>query len=972
MNTPDFILFLVKSSSVLLLAFGLSFFIKNPSLRATLWTTTLLCLPLVLLLSLTAPLLELIPLQKAIPSNTATELSSEANLTPAQYSQLTPISDSPPMTSLPSSLEEGRISDKQPVSSPPRPIPLASSPVAEVILPSPTSDAPPSVNRSFSWFVTIYLLGAFLTLLPIIISLFKLSRLPKSDATDLPLSLWRNIATSSQTLQFVDGAVSPFSTGIFRPRVFLPAESVHWSPRRLNSTLLHEVAHLQRHDPLTRLLITFVRALFWFHPLIWLAQRHLIIAQEQSCDNHALAQGIAPDDYAEDLLSSATHSHLTPSEVLTMARWSQIGKRVHHILESPPYQPINPKNTLLISGLAFVSSLAFGTLGFAELKPPSSSEKAPEPQELLPEKILPQEQGKVRTLTRLIPAPRGHITDRNGLPLASNRVSYSFALQFPSFPDGVIDQEILAWAQKRIEQVSQLTSEDFSIPDKRLLSHYKNRHLVPLLLGQQADAAQKQKWEHQLISGLEFQAITLRNYPAQSSAAHVLGYVQQDRLPQGPLHANEPIWEQTHGVAGLEKNFEKELAGQDGEKTISFDENGDRSGEELTQNPTPGNTVVTTLDLTWQEHAEDVLKRSARRGAMVVVDIPTGEILVLASRPSYDLNQWIPMISSQEYNTLREDENTPLFGRAFQGSYPPGSTFKPVTAAAALTTNTVTEHTTYDCPPFITIGSRRFHNHSRKHEGRLNVTKALSTSNNVWFYQAALDVGPTQLFSLARRMGYGSPTGASLDNEASGRVPTSEYMLQKEGRPFTDADIFNTSVGQGHLSATPLQVAQAMTALADGQNLPQLRLVRQILSPDGKILSTTAPKIRNPLDITPESAEITRRGMMNAVNSSHGTGKRGGTSFCRVAGKTGTAQWRGSGKKKQLLGWFAGFLPYENPRYAFAILYEGLPGETISGGRNAAPLTGRFFNHFAEDILKTIATDEKNTTPPRIPTFEVK
>ncbi len=574
-----------------------------------------------------------------------------------------------------------------------------------------------------------------------------------------------------------------------------------------------------------------------------------------------------------------------------------------------------------------------------------------------PEDASVKTRGNARAITRVVPAPRGIITDRNGRPMARNKVAYYFGIQFPQFADGVSDEEVLVWARRRLDQISELAEKEVVVNERDLLSHYKDRRWVPMLLPYLADGSEKSRWEPRLMRGLEFQAVYLRDYPAKSAAAHIIGYVRsKGKLPKGPILSGEPMWEETYGEEGLENTLDDELLGKPGEWTLLVDENGDRLQDELTKTPVIGNTVVTTIDLTWQEHAEAVLRRSCRRGAFVVVDIQTGEILVLASRPSYDINKWIPFISADQYSELREDEASPMFARAFQGSYPPASTFKPVVAVTALTTGDIAEWTKFNCPPFITIGSRKFHNHSRRHAGQVDVKLALAISNNPWFYQVGMRVGPTSFLSVARRMGYGVRSGTPLYNEAPGVIPTQEYMIQKEGRPFTDGDTANSAIGQGYVTATPLQVAQSMAALGNGEILPQLRLIRQIQDHEGGVLEATVPTKRNSLGITSSSARIARTGMMQVVNTSYGTGKNGGTNFCRVAGKTGTAQWRGSGRNKQELAWFAGFLPFDNPRFAFAILYEGSPGQSVSGGQRAAPMVGRFFNRFGGQIMAKAAT----------------
>ncbi|MBK1833685.1 penicillin-binding transpeptidase domain-containing protein [Roseibacillus ishigakijimensis] len=562
-----------------------------------------------------------------------------------------------------------------------------------------------------------------------------------------------------------------------------------------------------------------------------------------------------------------------------------------------------------------------------------------------------------RAITRVVPAPRGLITDRDGRAMARNKVAYYFAVQFPQFVAGVGDDEVVAWARRRLGQVAELTEKEVSISDAELLAHYRDRRWVPLLLPHLAEESERASWEPRLMRGLALQAVYLREYPAQETAAHVIGYVRsKGKLPTGPIFPNEPMWEETYGEEGLENTLDAELTGTPGEWRLLVDENGDRLQDELIEAPVIGNTVVTTIDLEWQRHAESVLRSHSRRGALVVVDIQTGEILVLASRPSYDINKWIPFISTEDYDELREDESDPMFARAFQGGYPPASTFKPVVAATALTNGDIEEWTKFNCPPFITIGSRKFHNHTRKHAGMVDVKMALAISNNPWFYQVGMKVGPSSFLSVARRMGYGTRTGVPLFNENPGLIPTEEFVRKKWNRPFTDGDTANSAIGQGDVQATPLQVAQAMAALGNGELLPQLRLIRQIQDHKGGVLEATVPAKRNELGITPEAARIVRTGMMQVVNADYGTGKNGGTNFCRVAGKTGTAQWRGAGRTKQELAWFAGFLPYENPRFAFAILYEGAPGQSVSGGRRAAPMVGRFFNRFGDEIMAKAAT----------------
>lgn len=559
-----------------------------------------------------------------------------------------------------------------------------------------------------------------------------------------------------------------------------------------------------------------------------------------------------------------------------------------------------------------------------------------------------------RTLTLTIPAPRGLITDRNGYPMAQNRVGYQFALQFEHL-DEPTDAQILSWARPRIAHAANLTGVDYPVRDADVVEHYRNRRWLPLTVSTLLDPAKETSYREELVDGLVMDPFYHRFYPARSTAAHILGYVRsKGKLPTGPIVRGELLFEDTYGEAGLENTLDHELAGEPGERRIIFDSDGKKLRDDISVRPRVGNTVVTTLNLEWQKHAESVLANLCKRGAFVVIDIPTGEVLVMASRPSYDINVWIPRISQQDLTALNEDPSNPMFGRAFQGQYPPASSFKPVVALTALTQGVVKEWTTINCPARIKIGNKFFHNHTGRPEGQLNVAKALARSNNCWFYQVGIKTGPSAFLSTARRLGFGSRTGLPLFGESGGRVPTNEYVLENFGRSFTDGDTANYSIGQAW-EATPLQVAQAMAGIANGSVLPKLHLVRQIQDPSGGVLSAAEPEARNPLHLDPDAVKVVHKGMMQVVHAGYGTGSRGSLSYTKIAAKTGTAQWNND----RDLAWFAGFFPYENPRLAFVALYEGMPNEEVSGGRKAAPMVPRFFEPLEAEIKTMIKPPSK-------------
>ena len=221
-----------------------------------------------------------------------------------------------------------------------------------------------------------------------------------------------------------------------------------------------------------------------------------------------------------------------------------------------------------------------------------------------------------------------------------------------------------------------------------------------------------------------------------------------------------------------------------------------------------------------------------------------------------------------------------------------------------------------------------------------------------------MKTGPTAFLSVARRLGFGSKTGLPLTGETSGLIPTHEWMRKNHGRNLMDGDTANLAIGQGVMLASPLQVAQAMAGIANGGALPKLRLVKQVQDVSGRVLVSNEPERRNFLNLDPEAVSVVQEGMMQVVHAGYGTGKRGSLSYTILCGKTGTAQW-GPKSKEQRLAWFSGFFPLENPRYAFAALYEGKPHETLSGGRKAAPMVRAFFEHFKKDIKKAIAPPPK-------------
>ena len=571
-----------------------------------------------------------------------------------------------------------------------------------------------------------------------------------------------------------------------------------------------------------------------------------------------------------------------------------------------------------------------------------------------------------RTMSLTVPGPRGIISDRNGKVMACSEVAYQPAVNFGQLKDES-RENILKIARNVMSAYEAAGLKVFDKTEEQLLDHYKHRRWLALPVG--PTVREKEiKGIRAKLKEIEYGHLIplyIRNYPHQTSACHILGYTGvKAKLPTGPINHNDPIFERQEGRAGLELNFNKQLTGRPGIWRLMFDESGNKILDELQSKPKPGGTIVTTLNLDWQKAAETALhKHTMGRGALVVIDVHTGEILVLASTPNFDPNAFIPSISQKDYDALRKDPDTPLVSRAFAGVYPPASTFKTITVAAGLRHNVISENTYVNCPYSINIGGHEFRNHSG-FSGSINCVTALVLSNNPFMYQIAATrnprIGAARLCDVARRFGYGSTTGIPLPDKA-GNVPTEEWMHRNYGRGFMAGDAANMAIGQGALLATPLQVALGVAGIANGEYLPKLQLVRQVLDKDGNVVYQFTPSAQSNLQDLSSALAVVRKGMKAVVNG--GTGRRASLSFVSSAGKTGTAQW-GPASLDCRLAWFAGFLPADNPRYSYVALYEGKPHQRISGGHMAALVVRSFFESIKHGVLRELAGPTRKADVP--------
>ncbi|HEX2749231.1 MAG TPA: penicillin-binding transpeptidase domain-containing protein [Verrucomicrobiales bacterium] len=568
------------------------------------------------------------------------------------------------------------------------------------------------------------------------------------------------------------------------------------------------------------------------------------------------------------------------------------------------------------------------------------------PHEIKPEKpktaLVTKTDPNAKPLSLRVPAPRGLIVDRNGLPLAQNKMAHYIGVQLP-MKEGLTDVQILDFARGPMAFCQAQLPGGWDVSDAEIIQHYHKRRWVPLMCSALLPEERAVKLKDSVPPGVILRPFFLRTYPENSLAGHLLGTMGKSG-PFTPskldLEADETMWPPTVGRSGLEKRFEKELTGEPGHYEALFDSKGDMLSEEWRARPRAGSTIVTTLDIELQKIAERNLKERGFRGAFIILDVKTGDILAMASTPCINPNDWVYGVGEDFLKKQLKEPDLVMTCRAIQGHYPPASTFKVVTALAALETDAVGPDTEFSCPSVMYFNGRAMHNHSRHDEGMMDVERAIMRSCNTWFFQAAKACGGSALSTMGTRLGFGQKTGICLEEmESSGNMP----YTAPGGGAITGGILANTSIGQGQVEATPLQVAQMMAGVARGDAVPRPRLVKMIQDVDGRVIQHFPTVLHPPLELSKENLNAVRRGMRAVVAGGGGTGSRAENNYVAIAGKTGTGQWHV--KIQQNVAWFAGFIPYKEPEYAYACLYEGDPGETeISGGRKVAPVVGDVFN----------------------------
>jgi penicillin-binding protein 2 len=523
--------------------------------------------------------------------------------------------------------------------------------------------------------------------------------------------------------------------------------------------------------------------------------------------------------------------------------------------------------------------------------------------------------------------------------LVSSRPAFNLYV----IPDDVQDWKVLKGRLSKLleldpEQLEQRYADSRSGPLKP----------IPLKLDLSRDELGLLETYKYLLPGIYIEVSPQRNYPLGIVAPHTIGYlseITQKQLKSGQ-YPQQRLGDMI-GQWGLELQWQTDLGGSKGGRYLEVDALGQEIRPLYAKDSAAGNNVITTLDWKLQQAAQEALKN--RAGAVVALRPSTGEVLALASAPPFDPTTFSRRLSTQEWNALQNDPSKPMQNRVIQGQYPPGSTYKIVTALAALEEKVITPETAFYCSGGLPFGNRVFHCWRKGGHGQVNLHKAIVQSCDVYFYQVGQRLGVDRLAHYAQLFGLGRPTGVSLLHEKKGLIPTSAWKQDRFKLPWQPGETLSIAIGQGYDLVTPIQMAVLTAAVANGGTVYRPLLVKRLVSPQGSVIKEFQPVITSKALVSPESLRLVRQGLSGVVNEPGGTGAASRLPGVLAAGKTGTAQVITLGKKavsgsSRDHAWFVAYAPVENPEIAVAVLVE----HGGHGGEAAAPIARKLFEaHFS-------------------------
>ena len=558
---------------------------------------------------------------------------------------------------------------------------------------------------------------------------------------------------------------------------------------------------------------------------------------------------------------------------------------------------------------------------------------------------LKSEKNAVRL--KSIKSSRGLIFDTNKKLVVDNRPSFNLKIVL----------EDAGEVKKTVRKVAELIQVPFpelmdSIARAGKGAFYKLITLKDDISRDQLAIVEAHKFD---LPGIHIDIEPTRHYIYKKSAAHLLGYLGQINYKE-LKSGNYPNVKTGDSIGryGIEKSFEKYLQGKRGGRQIEVDANGRTIKILKTVEPVAGLDLNLTLDLDLQLTAEKWLEN--KDGAVVAIDPNNGDVLVMASNPSFDQNDFIGGISQKKWKALILDPGKPMINKAIQAEYPPASTYKIITSFAALEEKHIDMNTTAFCPGFLKYGNRVYRCWNKHGHGEMNVIDALTQSCDVFYYQAGIKTGVDALAQYAMGCGLGKKTGIMLANEKKGLIPTSAWKKKRYNESWQGGETLSIAIGQGYNLVTPLQMAVLIAAVGNGGTLFRPRIVKTIEDSHGQIVKKIDPEITGGLPASKETLNIVRSALLEVVQGDRGTARRIRLKNVEIAGKTGTAQVFSIKKGEKIdnenleyslrdHAWFVCYAPADNPVIAISVMIEH--GE--HGSSTAAPIAGALIEQYIKN-----------------------
>lgn len=547
---------------------------------------------------------------------------------------------------------------------------------------------------------------------------------------------------------------------------------------------------------------------------------------------------------------------------------------------------------------------------------------------------------------------RGLIFDRNGVVLATNYSAYTLEITPSQVPQSV---------DQTIDELSQLVSIDQRDRKRFRKLREESRNFESIIIRSRLSDEEVARFAAQSyrFPGVEIKARLFRNYPLGETASHVVGYIgrinqaEKERLEESPDAANYRGTEHI-GKLGVEQAYERALHGTTGVERVETSASGRAVRRLASSPPAPGQSVVLSIDVRLQKMVEDLF--GERRGALVALDPQSGEVLAFVSKPTFDPNLFVDGIDVESWQALNESLDRPLLNRALRGTYPPGSTYKPFMALAALELGRRSPSTTINDPGYWMFGNHRFRSHGDEGLGSVDMYRSIVKSSNVYYYSLANELGVDAMHDFMRPLGFGQITGIDIPGEVRGVLPSQEWKRNTYKRPeqqrWYAGETISLGIGQGYNTFTMLQLAQATATLANGGTRHTPRLVLATHDPVSQARIPTEVTPPQPLGYKPEHVALIRDALVGVTQEGTSARVFAGAGYLS-AGKTGTAQAVTIGQKDKYdarkleeherdHALYMAYAPATNPRIAVAVIVENAG----FGAQHAAPIARRVFDYW--------------------------